>query len=1041
LFSAYGKMISLGTKVRMPSTSSSSPVISKDGNNLTPMSAASKSKSKGSNKFDPSFHAQRAMDLQPLLTALCERSDVFGLTKFMRWLYFEKRKDTLLLTIFQRALQRTLDCYNLTQPVYANNMIDALTWLMFLRISHIWDKLRKGIHFLAVRAVQDLILKAIRPLDDMILHLNAMATHIHQTLKFHPVHFLRPKETLDTMITHAYKHTFAAYELPINNMLSVVSNEFQPILLRIGSSIRNKFNVMAKLAYTNIINDGDELSVTALVTETDSLFELCRDELLPLIETSLVSLHQNLNGKFNSPALQTSFSALADITPVIPRLLDAMLPQQAILDFFLRILKMRHAVEAIEIGLDEHSLNMLMNELETEFEREIEKVETNIGLRARTLHAHIRRLYTSCFALSVPIGDAMMKYGAMWGKYLRKFSRLATDLISSQQKCLAPVGWIPSTRDCIVLALQQSNDFLAEKSIKVSRSLLHNALNALFEPLTISLTNQISGLVLENVMNTLNTHLVPTVPQFTPTLNGTATPNEHPLSEIIDSLSYLNSKTKELFSESLEISLKSTIFDPLLKTWNDAHSDTIIDKDDQQQRSRLDCLYQRLMSEMQKLEMDSEMKRESFLEDRRATIAGVMMPLSVSFNTSSSSFSSSSSSSHSTVGGMVIKTADTKKDSSKAQPAPFSESPVAKLMGRLTIEGSSDTQESSGSTSQQYDDKKLRKDLPMLSRISEQGGAKASGNDDGQSNPDAPALIFDFEIAQDGNKQEALATASGVWAAASAARTFYRGRVQSRRVYYEVPTGNDTEISSTQNLDGAVNPSMATGSAQNKIASTDGSISKNSLSPPIPGSPETRSVPRRPTLNARPSRGSNANSSSNPASKSNSSPNSPNTTPAKSRASLAMTPTSSSPFQSSTPMATSIVPPISVSSSSSSSSLTPVAADTKTEPTNVEHKRWTQPCRPSHSIENGSELRNIARGTSSIPSETGKATISPTISPSSSEVSIHTTSTSTSSSSPTLTPTSSSDQLPQNTAPLGTSTPQFTIPGASIRLRPRASKQ
>lgn len=203
LYSLYGKLASTsgGAKVRMPSTSSSSRLMAKEGSaNSSPTTSgthggsqtssdeAHLSSSNGgshasnshysldssrqlqsrpsrstltgsssggkSNKFDPDFHAHRAKELQPLLTALCERSDVFSLTKFMRWLHFERATDAFLMPIFQRALQRTLEHYQIVQPIYSNNMIDALTWLMYLRIQPIWERMMKGIAFLAVRAVQ-----------------------------------------------------------------------------------------------------------------------------------------------------------------------------------------------------------------------------------------------------------------------------------------------------------------------------------------------------------------------------------------------------------------------------------------------------------------------------------------------------------------------------------------------------------------------------------------------------------------------------------------------------------------------------------------------------------------------------------------------------------------------------------------------------------------------------------------------------------------------------------------------------------------------
>lgn len=203
LYSLYGKLASTsgGNKVRMPSTSSSSRTLTKESSTssstapVSPHSSVqmnsdesgpfnhsssshlstslpssdssrqlhsrpSKANLGGvgiggkSNKFDPDFHSHRAKELQPLLTALCERSDVFSLTKFMRWLHFERATDAFLMPIFQRSLQRTLDHYQINQPIYSNNMIDALTWLMYLRIQPIWERMMKGIAFLAVRAVQ-----------------------------------------------------------------------------------------------------------------------------------------------------------------------------------------------------------------------------------------------------------------------------------------------------------------------------------------------------------------------------------------------------------------------------------------------------------------------------------------------------------------------------------------------------------------------------------------------------------------------------------------------------------------------------------------------------------------------------------------------------------------------------------------------------------------------------------------------------------------------------------------------------------------------
>lgn len=227
LYSLYGKLASTsgGAKVRMPSTSSSSRSLTKDPStssstspvmthggshagsdeaspsspttsphlsaHLTTADSSRQLQSRPSkatlggnaagsksNKFDPDFHAHRAKELQPLLTAICERSDVFSLTKFMRWLHFERATDAFLMPIFQRSLQRTLEHYQIVQPIYSNNMIDALTWLMYLRIQPIWERMMKGIAFLAVRAVQ------VR-FPSLLLFLYAIDVHLRD-LNFEP---------------------------------------------------------------------------------------------------------------------------------------------------------------------------------------------------------------------------------------------------------------------------------------------------------------------------------------------------------------------------------------------------------------------------------------------------------------------------------------------------------------------------------------------------------------------------------------------------------------------------------------------------------------------------------------------------------------------------------------------------------------------------------------------------------------------------------------------------------------------------------------
>jgi hypothetical protein len=1026
LFSSYGKLVSSNTKVKLPSTSSSSPAMGRDGPGGSATSGGTaKSRSKASNKFDPSFHTQRAKELQPFLTALCERSDVFGLTKFMRWLFFEKKRDIPLQGIFQKALQRTLDFYNITQPVYANNMIDALTWLMFLRISHLWDKVRKGIHFWAVRAVQDLILKAIRPLDDMILELNSMAAHMHQILQSHPPHFLKPKECVDSMVEYAFKTTFSAYEAPMASMLGLVFSELSDPLKLIGKLILEKFEKISKLAYTNIFNDGDELSVTALVTETDALFELCRSQLLPQVAQAVTSLHQTLNGKFNSPAMQASFMALAEIAPVIPRLLDAMLPQQAILDFFLRILKMRHATEALELSLDAKNLSALLNELETETEREIEKIEILLSLKARSLHATVRRLHTACFPLAAPLGECLLQYAAMWGKYMRKFTRVASDLLAAQQLCHVPISWSISARDCLVLALQQANDYLAVKSRKIARTLLQTTLVALFQPLTLSLYNQISNNILPNVTQQLSTYTVPAPPSLiVPPPSGLVT--DIPFSNIVEPLPYMLSAVESLFSDAIGKALNTIIFEPLYETWIN-NLTTSNNEDDKNQRERLEFLYQRLLSEMQKLEMDDEMRRDSFLDDKRTTVAGAMMP---SMRIPSMVVNGTTTP-NSTKAGLV--TADAPRKASVAHPVSYSESPVAKLIGRLTIEGDSGDPVFNGSTTQQLNDKKLSKDLTMLSRISEHGGAKAHGaeSDDLRSTTDTPALIFDFEV-QDTQLNDSISTASGVWAAAAATQALYRGRLNSRRVFYEIHEDKLAEATPSENS--KLSPPVPRSTY--KPGANDQSGRNDANSP-------ARVVPRKPTLGVRPSRGSNASSSSastssNPHSSTASVGGgaSPSMTPGKQRGpSIAISSSgASSPVRDISPSTSAS----SLHSSHSSESLAqatsdcPKPGDSSTSTSNGVQSRWTSSYKPSQIIscaEVRADPNAVARSTSP-PSENGAASsCSPVVS---APISAPETD---------LSPTSTSVKEPQDssisTTTAAQATPQFTMPGASIRIRPR----
>ena len=818
--------------------------MSRDGSSAVPGSKSPSGGSKG-NKFDPSFHEHRARELQPLLTALCERSDVFGLTKFMKWLFFEKRCDTPLLALFDVALRGTLEEYKVVHPVYANNMVDALTWLMFFRISHLWDKLRKSIHFLAVRAVQDLILKAIRPLDEMILRLNGISSHIHNILKIQPTVFTKPKSHIDAIIRTQFQLTFTAYHTPIQALLQVMSTELTAPLTTIANFISSNFMEIHQLAYKNIQSDGDEAQVTALVAATDALFTATRSELLPLLQHTLTALHNNISSKFNSPILQSSFSAIGRIVPTIPKLIDALLPQQTILDFFVAILQLRDASDALEKQLTTEALTGMLNQMETDFEREIERLHASSGLKSRTYHAAIRRIHASCIPLAAPIGDSMLKMGNTWCKYLRKFFRLASNLLAAQQLSTIPVGWIFSSRDCIELALRKASEYVKRKALKIVSNLLSACIVALMEPLTVSTINQVYPSILPTVDNELSKAMIPAPPNFHPSSSTSSSSSssrlsalECPLSEILGAQTYISLVARQLMQDSLRGFIRTHIVSPLQKAWEDGQEAREkngepkgevkrLTEEETTRAARLEGVLQRLKNELQQRQMNETWKfskhigSSTYAEDR-LTVGGVII-------TNQHVQSQGETSTHPRSGvpyPTPPKSIEVKQ--SEVAPPSFSESPVAKLIGRVTIEGN---EKDSGPSS--LDEKRLGKDLPMLARISKQGGAKADASD--QLNRDEPALRFDFEIER--TEQVApVSSASNIWAAATASKKLYK---QSTRVFYTIPEAQQ------QQQQGAT--------SSNPQPPTSSQIGTSS-SEKDAGSP-TRVVPRKPTLSARPSVG------------------------------------------------------------------------------------------------------------------------------------------------------------------------------------------
>lgn len=1063
------------------------------------MSANASGNPKG-NKFDPDFHTQRAKALQPLLTALCDRSDVFGLTKFMRWLHFEKSKDIPLLDLFQRSLQLTLDHYQITEPIYSNNMVDALTWLMYLRIEPIWEKVKKGIAFFAVRAVQDIILKAIRPLDDMIMQLNTVSTHIHSVLKLHPNQLLRPLDKLDDPIISHYRTTFAAYDPPVRSLASVIYEEMNSPLMSIATAITNKMASIANLSFKNIVNGDDEYSVTALVYETNTLFSDCSDMLLPQLSNALVALHNNLASKFNSPALQASFSAISEIASVTPRLIDVLLPQQLMMNHFLTTLKLRNAVEALEANLTHNTLCALLNELETEFERSAEKVEIALAVKGRTMHAAVQKLANASAALAEPLGDAVCAFGRMWAKYIRMFARTSSDLLSAQLYCTVPSSWSASVRECLVIAMSRANDYFTRKSLSIAKKLMQQSLTVLFEPLLQSLVAQMGTVLLDPITGTLGTLMVPSptpgvaigtngasntfttsnlANQGVAGSNGDVAANTNgamdvPLSFFLESQVYLYEKTKQLFSDSISSILQDTLFAPLAENWKAV--DLPLNLESKNRQARLEGTLLRLMSELQKAEMDYRIRRDSFLlEDRRATMpanfisSAVTLPpagMMATSNTPGSAIQALSGANENPFAGQEsaevsnsaasVHTIRPRGTTVNQGPPSFSESPVARMLGRIVEVPSSTTsshqpsaQASSTGDSQSWanpasssqshhqqhlregtapssnlNDKKLGKDLVMLSRISVQGGAKI---EDEESAKNGPAVSLDFDVNQRSPRtEETYSSASNVWAAASESRAMY-GTKRTTRVYYDVPEDPPISTLSAPATSGpsGTAASSVSGATTSNTSQTPGETplrddASNKTSTESPTAP--RPVPRKPTLQGRPSRGSSRISAVPGSIPPTTAPQQPAQPPP-----VAIQQASSPPPLQTTP------PPFA----------TPAVTETVDRSRSGSHKFPTPPPSTGHHA-----IPTLQTATQNIsePSAASHASNVPTLPDSAKYKSAWTSSTVPSSPKSTLStpaaPTSPRVVPPADHIPpvaLASSTPLFTIPGASIRIKPTVS--
>lgn len=851
-----------------------------------------------------------------------------------------------------------------------------------------------------------MILKAIRPLDDMISQLNTISAHIHNILKLHPSQLLRPQVTVDEPILSMYHQTFAAYDPPVRSLLTVVESELHGSILTLAGHLGTKLARIGNMFLNNILTDADEASVTALVTETESLFSSTRTQLCPLLSNSLLSLHENLSGKFNSNSLQSSFSAVAEITAAIPRFLDAFLPQQQMMDHFLRILKLRHATEALEANLTHNTLCALLNEIETEFERESEKIDALFGLRGRTLHAHVKRTPNS-ESLAAPLGDAVIAFGRLWTKYIRNFSRASSDLLSAQLHCTVPVSWSASVRDCIALALIHSNDYFTRKALAISQKLLLDCVIALFEPLTQSLVAQLCNSLGPIVSTTLATQTIPAPPEsalnhphsnpVSPSSSPTTNRDVCNLSELLESNVYLSQKIRALFKGSLESVLHETVLLPFEKAW-EASPECRKSTESVNLRARLDGMHLRLRSELQKREMDGEARRDSFFfEERRATMAGNiifsaaslppagMMPYASAGIGPALVYDAAAPSSTS-----AESLATDRNNEQPTAPPSFSEAPVARMLDRLQTDTSASTSShvgdlspSTGSKTGHLDDKRLGNDLVMLSRMSVHGGAKIAS---AEPVSNSPALIFNFDVVETRTEEPAF-TASGLWAAANASQTQYK---RNTRVFYDVPDADATFAG----IDAAIQNSGGPSSPRNN---TSGSAAPNS--PPT----ENRAVPRKPTLNARIPRGGSraapltASAPSSPASK------------APSSASPATAP--------SPPVADPASPPSTPTTDKKrwTNSLTPGTSALLSSNTRSEYLNASSPPISSSPPSNGSTPSLLQQAGGSLNTTTHRPSLSSIPLPPKSE---------------TISPPSLSP-----TTPTTPTTPQFTAPGASIRIR------
>lgn len=880
-----------------------------------------------------------------------------------------------------------------------------------------------------------MILKAIRPLDDMIAQLNDISAHIHSVLKLHPSHLLKPQLKVDETILAYYQQTFAAYDPPVRSLLSVVESELRGSIISIAGQLGTRLSTIGTMFLNNILMDADEASVTALVTETESLFSSTREQLVPLLSQSLLSLHDNLSGKFNSNALQSSFSAIAEITAAIPRFLDALIPQQQMMDYFLRILKLRHATEALESNLTHNTLCALLNEIETEFERESEKIDALFGLRGRTLHAHVKRTPNS-ESLAAPLGDAVIAFGRLWTKYIRKFSRASSDLLGAQLHCTVPVSWSASVRDCIALALIHSNDYFTRKSVSISQKLLLECVSALFEPLTQSLIQQLSNSLGPIVTTTLATQTIPAPPNHSsrshpnsPGSSPSTNSDDCNLSELLETNMYLCYKIRKLFGDSLKSVLHETVLTTLHQAW-EVSPERCSSSEAMNRRARLEGMLLRMRSELQKHEMDGEVRRDSFsYDERRATMAGTFVSSAAALPPAGLSPYTSAGIGPALVHDAPITTYSAiptpeapavaagrrnRAETGKSAPS-FSEAPVARMLGRLQVDPTSastsplgDSSPASGGTKTDLDDKRLGNDLVMLSRMSVHGGAKIAASE--ASSSSGPALIFNFDVAEP-KFEEPAPTASGIWAAAAASQTQYR---RSTRVYYDVPEFADAFIDP--------NKQTSPHSTASPSSPTTSPVSPRHAATSTSDHSGVRHVPKKPTLTARIPR-------SRPTSQIASAPTSPASKTAPSNHNNGNNaPSSSVPTPS---------PPLAAEGMNETSSSTP-----------PERKRWTNSLTPGASAILTTNTRTDTVISSSSPPN-NSASASPPINHISSSASAANTSRDTSAhtalthpSVPASRPSLVSLPLPPVTdappplvSPSTLSTPQFTLPSPSIRIK------